>query len=261
MIIKGLVSLVKEAYWKAWYGYISKSDKDNELTFMNYGYHNNQPIDIDVDSEKNRFQIQLYDLVMKSIPEQLNELNILEVGSGRGGGAAYIARYITPNSLTGVDLCKAAVDFSNKQNNFPEISFKQGDAMDLPIENQKFSAVINVESSHRYPDMPQFLNEVNRVLAPGGYFSMVDFRATEKIEILHNQMHNSEMRIIEKEDITPGIIRSLELDNERKLDMIGRLIPRILHKPAKEFASVIGSASYNSLNDGERTYMRYLLKT
>jgi len=260
MVIKKLTSLVKETYWKLWYGYISKSDKDNELTFMNYGYASSPPINMNPDSEKNRFQIQLYDKVVRSIPGPLDEVDMLEIGSGRGGGATYIARDIVPNSYKGVDICQPAVDFCNKHNPFEEVSFQQGDAMNLPLEDEKYSAVINVESSHRYPDMPQFLNEVNRVLQIGGHFSMVDFRATNKIEVLENQLYDSDMKIIEKEDITPGVIKSLELDDARKLEMVDRLIPRILHKPAREFASVVGSASYNSLKSGERTYMRYLLR-
>jgi SAM-dependent methyltransferase len=50
----------------------------------------------------------------------------------------------------------------------------QGDAEALPFDDGSFDAVINVESSHNYPDLAKFLSEVARVLRPGGHFSHVD---------------------------------------------------------------------------------------
>ena len=35
--------------------------------------------------------------------KSLNGLNVLEVGSGRGGGLNYISRYLNPSSCIGVD--------------------------------------------------------------------------------------------------------------------------------------------------------------
>ena len=62
---------------------------------MNYGYdyndENKEP-KLEVRDEKYRYCIQLYQ-------HRLDELNvkvktILEIGSGRGGGASYTARYM-----------------------------------------------------------------------------------------------------------------------------------------------------------------------
>jgi ubiquinone/menaquinone biosynthesis C-methylase UbiE len=257
--LKALASCVKEFYWGAWYGFVSRSDKENELTFMNYGYDNGRRISLKQEDEKNRYQIQLYDKIAKAIPGDLEDLNILEVGCGRGGGANYIAEYLQPKSLSGIDLCEPAIAFCKKQNT-RGVSFMPGDAMQIPAPEESFDAVINVESSHRYPDMPKFLREVHRVLKSGGYFSFVDFRATGLLFTLDAQMKDSQMHVVEREVVTPGVLRAMKLDNSRKLDLIKRLVPRVLHKPAREFASIIGSASYESLKNHEREYVRYLLR-
>jgi len=261
-MIKKIISLIKESYWKAWYNYINKSDKDNELTFMNYGYAYYSPLELKSKDEKNRYQIQLYDKIVKAIPSPIEKSDMLEVGCGRGGGANYISEYLSPKSLDGIDICKPAIDFcrKNRIRGISNVFFNEGDAMRIPHSNDFFDAVINIESSHRYPDMPKFLGEVKRVLKQEGYFSFVDFRATERIPELDDLMSFSGMNLLEEEVVTPEVLKALELDNARKLDMIARLVPKILHKPAREFASVIGSASYNSLIDGKREYKRYLLK-
>ena len=42
-------------------------------------------------------------------------LDVLEVGSGRGGGADYVKRCLKPRTMTGVDFSKNAVAFSNRR--------------------------------------------------------------------------------------------------------------------------------------------------
>jgi ubiquinone/menaquinone biosynthesis C-methylase UbiE len=256
---KALFSPIKELYWRAWYGHINRFDKGNELTFMNYGYNNGNPVSLKPEDEKNRYQIQLYDKIARAIPVPMKCLDMLEVGCGRGGGAHYIWEYLQPKSIIGVDLCKAAVEFCKKQE-ARGISFEYGDALNIPFPDSHFDAVINVESSHRYPNMGQFLEEVNRVLKKSGFFSFVDFRATALLDSLDEQMRSSQMQIVEREIVTSGVLKALELDDARKLGLIGRLVPRILHKPAREFASVMGSASYESLRQHKREYVRYLLR-
>ena len=48
----------------------------------------------------------------------------------------------------------------------------------FPIDS--YDAVVNVEASHLYPDVPRFLAEVARVLRPGGHFLYADFRRRQR---------------------------------------------------------------------------------
>jgi hypothetical protein len=95
------------------YEYASSLDKGGEITVMNYGYvaldPKAQPVSLDAKDEHNRYCIQLYHKVASAI--DLRGLDVLEVGSGRGGGAAYIKSYLGPSSMTGVELAENAVTF------------------------------------------------------------------------------------------------------------------------------------------------------
>ncbi len=81
---------------------------------------------------------------------------MLEVGSGRGGGAAYIKKYLNPKKIIGLDIALNAVKISNQYFSKENISFVQGSAEHLPFENATFDIVINVESSHTYGSVPKF---------------------------------------------------------------------------------------------------------
>ena len=257
---RSLFSSLKEAYWKAWYSYVCASDRNNELAFLNYGYQGPERPGLRPEDERNRYAIQLYDKVIRAIPGDPAEMMFLEVGCGRGGGISYVARYLEPKRVIGVDICSAAIEFCENTYKNPNISFFCGDASNLPVNENEVDVVINVESSHRYPDMSQFLSEVRRVLKPQGHLSFVDFRARELMGRLRGEFENSGLEIISEEGITHQILKALDLDNPRRLALIDRLMPKILHKPAREFAAVVGSASYRSLAEGEREYVRFLLK-
>jgi ubiquinone/menaquinone biosynthesis C-methylase UbiE len=60
---------------------------------------------------------------------------------------------------TGVDLAPEAVAFSRRAHRRPGADFKVGDAEHLPFDDQSFDAVINIESSHTYPNLRAFLAE------------------------------------------------------------------------------------------------------
>jgi ubiquinone/menaquinone biosynthesis C-methylase UbiE len=125
--------------------------------------------------------------------------------------------------------------------------------MRLPFMDNNFNVVINVESSHRYSDMERFLGEVYRVLRPGGYFLFADLRDEELIELLRKQLDSCRLKIIKEEIITP-------LANEKKMDLIERLVPRLLHGPTKEFAGTKETALYKSFMTGKKEYLHYILR-
>ena len=258
-MIKKFQNFLKEVYWRAWYSYISQNDKNNELTFLNYGFQGNKILD-NLSEENNRYSIQLYDFVVGSIPGGIGGKNVLEIGSGRGGGALFLTKTHDPHSFIGMDLCEGAIDFCRVHYHDTKLSFLKGDAQKIPLKDNSQDIIINIESSHRYPDMNQFLREVNRTLKPKGYFSFTDFRASNKVDTLINNFFSSGMTSLKTEIITPQVLRALDLDNKRKLDLISRLVPKILHKPAREFASVKGSLSYESLAIRQREYLYLLMQ-
>lgn len=245
----------------SWYWYVSRSDKNGELSFLNYGYVNgNGKLKLKEEDEGNRYSIQLYNHVATSANIRLDGLDVLEVGCGRGGGSSYIARYLKPGSMTGVDLCDRAVRFCRKHYSAEGLSFSHGDALDLSLEDSSFDVVVNVESSHHYADMDLFLREVYRVLKPGGHFLFADLREKRLVNSLKKQLNNSGMKVIKEEMITPYVLKSLDLDNERKLEIINRLAPGFLHGAAKGFAAVKGTKPYEAIATGRKEYLHFVLQ-
>ena len=120
MLAKIFISLVRispffqKRLWKWWYQRLGKRAQDSGWSFMNYGYKNNRDKRLVLDSkdEKDRMFIQLYNYVASQV--SIESLKILEIGSGRGGGASFVARYYKPMSMTGLDYSASAINLSKK---------------------------------------------------------------------------------------------------------------------------------------------------
>lgn len=227
---------------------------------MNYGYAAipADPIALDSADESNRYSVQLYHAVINGV--NLANLRVLEIGSGRGGGAAYIKHYHKPAVMVGVDFSAKAVALCNEVYDIPGLSFVKGDAEDLPFDDNAFDAVINVESSHCYGSVESFLSQVRRVLRPGGYFLYADFRDLEKLEKWRQQIADSGLIQINETNITANVVAALDADDERKTNLINKLVPRLLLSSFKDFSGVKGSAIYTEFQSGVTPYLRFLLQ-
>jgi ubiquinone/menaquinone biosynthesis C-methylase UbiE len=245
------------------YEYISFLDKNANLLFMNYGYANLEPqaclLELSTQEEEYRLEIQLYHHVASSIDWAGKDA--LEVSSGRGGGLYYIKNHFHPRSLIGVDFSSQAVDFCNKHYSTNGLSFVQGNAESLHFPDNTFDIVINVEASLYYPHFVRFLNGVVRVLKPNGYFLYADMRYAEELEVWQMQLKNTGLKLISEENISPNVIRALALLRERRIKLIQRYIPKILHDPFADFAGIAGAGLVPGIPmTGERTYKSYVLQ-
>ena len=245
-----------------WYQYLSSLDRDGDMTFMNYGYvplaSEDSRIELRDEDLLNRYSIQLYHRVAGAI--DLNGKDLLEVGSGRGGGASFIMRSLGPRSMTGIDFSTKAVAFCNSYYQQKGLSFVRGDAERIPFPSASFDAVINLESSHCYNSMKSFLREVVRVLRPDGYFLFADFRLREEIPVLYGQLKQSGLRILEEEQITANVLKALEFDNERKLALIQSKAPKFIRERLQQFAGLMGSPVHQRFLTGEWEYLRFVLQ-
>lgn len=251
-------------YLKAWlfrklYWYVSKVDRDKEVLFMNFGYHDDdEKIDLSQEDEKNRFSIQLYHKLVSFI--DLSGKLICEVGCGRGGGLSYIHKNFKPVSSMGVDLNHTAVKFCNNYYRQKGLTFIQGDAQTLPFENEVFDVVLNVESSHRYLLFNRFLSEVYRTLKSRSYLLLTDFRHDYEMENMKNDIDNSNFEVIHFEVINENIVNSLYADDARRRELVMRLAPRLLRKTILNWAGTIGSETYYRYNNGKYIYFIYILR-
>ena len=243
-------------YWT-----ISSGLKNEDSAFMNYGY---APLDsdatglkLDPEDEADRFSIQLYRRVAGA--RDLRGKNVLEIGCGRGGGASFVARYMHPAALTGVDLSAKGIRYCQRRHRIAHLTFLQGDAGNLPLPPSSFDAVVNVESSHCYPSFERFLGEVARVLRPSGFLLFADLRSREEVAPLREQL-KERFTIIEEEFMTANVVRALELDSDRRNLLIQKRAPRFLHQGLQNFSGVSGSTVFDAFASDKWQYVRFVLQ-
>jgi len=253
---------MKVGLHKILYQYLATKSRDADLLFWNFGYADLKPnakkLYLQESDEKFRFYVQLYNHVASAI--NLKGKDVLEVGCGCGGGSSYIMKYHHPNSLKGIDIAERAIDFCNSYYLNDGLSFSYGNAESLPFEKNTFDVVINVESSHCYGYMERFLNESYRVLRTSGYLLFADFRSKHQISSLQNQLNSSNFKTLKEEVITPNVLKAMELDHDRKLELIHQKAPKLLINSFKNWWATMDSRRYELFKNGEREYFNYVLK-
>ncbi len=249
---------LKRLLWRHWYEFLAARYKLPEWQVMNYGFAAAEPITLSAEDEPERYGLQLYHRVASAIP--LAGLRVLEVGCGRGGGAAFLHATLRPASMTAVDFSEKAIALCQQRYAAEGLTFQHGDAERLPFADASFDAVINVESSHCYGSIETFFREVHRVLKPGGHFLHADFRDTEQVPTWREQILASGLQIVQETHITPDVLAALDADNERKLTLMRQLIPARIQSSFQDFAAVRGSVVYEHFRCDRMRYFVFALR-
>ena len=252
---------MRKRAWRWWYQTMARRYRGADWVFMNYGFADPavEPVVLEESDKPNQLLIQLYHHTASQ--HELKGLKVLEVGSGRGGGASYVARYLKPASVTGMDLCPQAVSLCNElHGDITNLSFQVGDAEAMPYENESFDVVLNVESSHCYPHMEKFLAEVCRVLRPDGHFLYCDLRLEGSLSRLDKQLAESGLKQIQRTDITPNIVEALDRINERKEKAIEQKVPWYVRSAFRDFAAVKGTIVYEAFRSGTGNYISCMMR-
>jgi len=105
---------------------------------------------------------------------------VLDVGSGVGGTSRCLAKEFGCR-VTGLDLtdqyCRAAEMLSAKIGLAHLVDYRQGDATDLPFDDQAFDVVWTEHAAMNISDKPRLYKEMHRVLKPGGTLAIYDVLA------------------------------------------------------------------------------------
>ena len=244
--------------WKLAYEIFPKLLPDANWWFMNYGYEPSAADrkefgTLDESQFQWRSRAMYHYLAARSSPAGKD---LLEVGSGRGGGLRHVATTMAPKSATGLDFARSAIDFSHRNHQGIPVTYLEGDSMNMPFEDLSFDLVLNVESCHAYLDQAKFIAEVRRVLRPGGRLYLVDVRSLENWVLLRQWILDEGFTVEEDADVTANVIAALELDEPEKLQVIKKRVPFWLRAVFKEFAGSIGSQLHERLKNGEIQYRR-----
>lgn len=246
------------------YEYVSAIDKENNVLFMNYGYANlnqgQKPVRLSPQDEKFRYEAQLYHHLASFI--NWNGLEALEISSGRGGGAGYIKRQFKPKSLIGVDFSSKAVDFCNRYySSVTGLSFIKGNAESLEFADNSFDVIINVEASFYYPRIERFFDHVVRILKPDGHFLYADMRYATELDTWHKQLEATGLVLLREVDISENVIAALELEKERRIQLVQENVPKILFTPFFQLIGVTGGGLIpHPSRIGKRVYKSFIFQ-
>jgi ubiquinone/menaquinone biosynthesis C-methylase UbiE len=96
---------------------------------------------------------------------------ILDVACGTGIVARTAADRIGAASVVGVDLNEAMLTVARRVR--PEIHWRRGDALSLPFDDASFDTVLCQMALMFFPDRVKALQEMARVVAPGGTVALL----------------------------------------------------------------------------------------
>lgn len=105
--------------------------------------------------------------------------DVIDVGCGSGTTAIALSKFVGCR-VTGVDLSGVRIDnaidsLEEQPKDVQErVTFKKGSATDLPIEDETFTHAWSQATIYHVPDKVKVLEEVFRVLKPGGIFVFDD---------------------------------------------------------------------------------------
>jgi ubiquinone/menaquinone biosynthesis C-methylase UbiE len=119
-----------------------------------------------------------YELVASDILDYGSEGSILDVGTGPARLLVKLHRQCPALRLTGLDTSPSMVIKAKKniaRAGFSrKIEVKEGDVTRMPFDACTFDIVVSTGSIHHWKDPIAGLNDINRVLEPGGYALIYD---------------------------------------------------------------------------------------
>ncbi len=109
-----------------------------------------------------------------------NQGEAVDLGSGAGQLVLEMARQAPGLHVTGIDLSRKLLDYAReatRQAGLEErVDFRLGNVEEIPFPDQSLDLVVSTVSLHHWSDPVKVLNEIDRVLKPGGAFYIFDLR-------------------------------------------------------------------------------------
>lgn len=127
---------------------------------------------------------------------------ILDVATGTGDFAFEALSILQPEKIIGVDISQGMLDIAKqkiaKRGMHDRFEIKLGDSEKLPFEDNEFDAVTVAYGVRNFEDLQKGLNDIYRVLKPGGKAVVLEFSKPKAFPV--KQLYNFYFNYI-----TPGI--------------------------------------------------------
>lgn len=94
---------------------------------------------------------------------------VLDLGCGTGWATRRLARLVPQGEAVGIDVADEMLRRAEQSSaSFKNIRYVWGSAEHIPAADNTFDKVLSVESFYYYADQGKALDELRRVMAPGG---------------------------------------------------------------------------------------------
>ena len=113
-----------------------------------------------------RADAHIYEFMYERIPRIIRGKEVLEIATGPG----LLAKRVAPAArrMIATDYSDGMIAQAKRGEPIPNLIFEVADAMNLPYADNSFDAVLIANALHIVPDPVKALNEIERVLRPGG---------------------------------------------------------------------------------------------
>ena len=117
-----------------------------------------------------------------------SNISIVDLGCGNGDTLLALAPHI--DTLVGVDRSPAMLSIAkNRSIQHKNIQLKQGVLEDIPLANQEFDVALCILVLHHVPKIHAAMNEIARILKPGGRLIILDMETHNKQELQKQMGH------------------------------------------------------------------------
>lgn len=129
---------------------------------------------------------------------------VLDVGCGFGGTSRYLARALGPSStVTAITLSPKQVERAQQlavEQNTPNVKFMVEDALEMPtFADNTFDIVWACESGEHMPDKKKYIDQMMRVLKPGGKFVMATWCQRDDREVPFDKHDKRDLQYLYEE--------------------------------------------------------------
>ena len=152
---------------------------------------------------------------------------MLDIGCGGGATLKRLLKRSEGAKVYGIDISEESVAKARRVNAKvldKQVFVTQGSAEKLPYEDGKFDLVTAVETVYFWPNLPDCLKEVKRVLKPGGQFAIM-------VEVIENDSMWT--------DIVKGMTAYSPEQLKKLLDDAG-FIQTEIHRKKPSYATILG---------------------
>ncbi len=163
---------------------------------------------------------------MRGVARLQPEATVLEIGCGRGAGAALVLEAFRPERIVATDLDLEMIRKARRYltaSQRARVHLATADAVDLPFRASTFDAAFVFGVLHHVPDWRRGLSEIARVLRPGGLLYLEELYPAlyQNFITRHILLHPTEDRFTSRELKTALASQGFSFLGARELRFVG----------------------------------------